>query len=118
MKLFPIQSQRGAKPHPTQIPWDIADLAYSVYSARYGREQSLEKLAERHGFGPGEMDELLPGWREMCAARNNLQRFINEVRTNVGFWVMDPDPENGGWKYMKAIQAAITELDSKGESVK
>jgi hypothetical protein len=65
-KLFPIQSQRGAKPHPLRIPWSVAELAYSVYSGLYGRDQSLERLAERGGFGPGEMDEFLPDWRERC----------------------------------------------------
>lgn len=66
VKMFPIQSERGAAPHPTQIPWAIAELAYSVYRSRYGGGQTLERLAERAGFGPGEMDDLLPGWREKC----------------------------------------------------
>lgn len=66
MKLFPIQSERKAKPHHLNIPWSVAELAYSVYSARYGREQSLERLAERGGFYPSEMDELLPDWRNRC----------------------------------------------------
>ena len=65
-RMFPIQRERGAKPHPTQIPWSLAELAYSVYSARYGTSQSLERLAERHGFGPSEMDDFLPDWRERC----------------------------------------------------
>jgi hypothetical protein len=64
--MFQIQSQHGAKPHPLWIPWSVAELAYSVYSGKYGRSQSLETLAERGGFGPGEMDEFLPDWRERC----------------------------------------------------
>ena len=67
-RMFPIQSAHGAKPHPTSIPWAIADLAYSVYSARYGKDQSLERMAERGGFSPGEMDDFLPDWRERVAA--------------------------------------------------
>lgn len=66
-RVFPIQSERGAKPHPLKIPWSIAELAYSVYSGRYGRGQSLEELAERGGFGPGEMDMFVPDWREQCS---------------------------------------------------
>jgi len=66
-RLFPIQSQSGAAPHPTRIPWRIADLAYSMRSGKYGRWQSLERLAERGGFCPNEMDEFVPGWREMCS---------------------------------------------------
>lgn len=66
--MFPIKRQRGAKPHPTKIPWEIADLAYSVYSAWCGDGQSLERLAELGGFGPAEMDEYLPDWRERCSS--------------------------------------------------
>lgn len=66
-KMFPIQrSYTKQKPHPTSIPWEVADLAYSVYSNLYGRDQSLERMAERGGFGAKEMDELLPDWRERC----------------------------------------------------
>ena len=71
-KMFPIQTQRGAVPHPLSIPWSIAELAYSVYAANYGKGQSLEYLAQRGGFGPGEMDMFLPGWREMCSEINRL----------------------------------------------
>lgn len=71
--LFPIQAQRGARPHPLEIPWSIAELAYSVYAARYGRGQSLERLAERAGFCPDEMDMFLPDWRERCAEIATLQ---------------------------------------------
>src|SRR5690606_9962744 len=65
--MFPIQAERGAKPHPMKIPWSVAERAYSVYAARYGKGQSLERMAERGGFGPGEMDMFLPGWREECS---------------------------------------------------
>lgn len=65
-RMFPIQFERGAKAHPRQVPWWIAELAYSVYAGRYGHSQSLERLAERGGFAPGEMDEFLPDWRERC----------------------------------------------------
>jgi len=78
-RMFPIQSQRGAKPHPLMIPWAIAELAYSVYSQRYGREQSLEGLAERAGFGPGEMDDFLPDWRERCDALAESRRELQRV---------------------------------------
>ena len=63
-RTFPIQSERAAKPHPTRIPWWLADLAYSVYRARFGSGQSLERLAERGGFHPSEMDEYVPDWRD------------------------------------------------------
>lgn len=72
-KMFPIQAQRGAAPHPLQIPWAVAELAYSVYAGRYGTSQSLADLAGRGGFGPNEMDTFLPGWREMVSEIAHLK---------------------------------------------
>jgi hypothetical protein len=63
-RRFPIQRERGAEAHPLLIPWSVAEKAYSVYAARYGRGQSLERLAERGGFAPSEMDDFHPTWRE------------------------------------------------------
>lgn len=76
-RKFPIQTERGAKPHPLLIPWSMAELAYSGYAANYGKSQSLERLAERGGFGPSEMDEYLPDWRERC---DELQRLRAELK--------------------------------------
>lgn len=66
-RMFPLQSSYRsdkAKPHPTRIPWSVADKAYAVYRSRYGSQQTLERLAERGGFSAGEMDDFYPGWRE------------------------------------------------------
>ncbi len=65
-RLFPVTSSKGSEPHPTKIPWEVSDLAYSVYKSRYGNDQSLEKLANRGGFSAREMDSLLPDWRIRC----------------------------------------------------
>ncbi|WNG57385.1 hypothetical protein F0U59_23425 [Archangium gephyra] len=62
---FPLQADRVAKPGPVSIPWPVAERAWAAYSARYGRDQSVERLAQRGGFSWGEMDELFPGWREV-----------------------------------------------------
>lgn len=64
---FPVMTSPQGRAHPTTIPWSVADLAYSVYSKKYGHRQSLKKLAVRGGFWSGEMDELLPDWRERCS---------------------------------------------------
>ena len=64
---FPIQG--GAYPDPIRpayypactIPWWLAEEAYKVYSAKYGTQQSLERLAERGGFGREELVWLLRG---------------------------------------------------------
>lgn len=76
---FPIRSDRGHAPNPTRIPWSVADKAYSVYSARYGREQSLERLAERGGFGAGEMDEFYPAWRDECSEITRLRAEVERL---------------------------------------
>jgi hypothetical protein len=78
---FPIQTERGAAPHPLLIPWSVAEKAYSVYAARYGRSQSLERLAERGGFGPSEMDEFLPGWRDEVSEITRLRKELADART-------------------------------------
>lgn len=70
-KNFPIIPDRSRDstiaPHPIEVPWYIAELAYSVYVRHGGGDQSLEKLAERGGFGAAEMDQFLPDWRERVA---------------------------------------------------
>lgn len=59
--MFPIQSEtvpsdRGNVRIPgAMIPWEVAEVVYRGYSHRYGTDQSLERLAERGGFGWGEI---------------------------------------------------------------
>lgn len=65
-RMFPLQASREVEPHPLSIPWSVAEKAYSAYAAKYGRGQTLERLAERGGFSGGEMDMLYPGWRAEC----------------------------------------------------
>jgi hypothetical protein len=48
------------------IPWGVAQRAYETYAARYGTSQSLDQLAQRGGWSPGEMDAFLPGWRDLA----------------------------------------------------
>ena len=68
-RTFPIQGEDhdasgkavrpiGAMP-ATSIPWWLAEIAYSEYSRRFGTGQSLERLAERGGFGRWELLSLL-----------------------------------------------------------
>jgi hypothetical protein len=63
---FPIQrassrDKTGAMQHypPCTIPWWLAEEAYKYYSKRFGTSQSLERLAERGGFGRQELLMLL-----------------------------------------------------------
>ncbi|CAM3463382.1 hypothetical protein COSO111634_16555 [Corallococcus soli] len=59
--LSPEERKAGL---PRSIPWSLAERAYADYSRRYGTSQSLERLAERGGFGPTELDVHVPGWRK------------------------------------------------------
>lgn len=79
-KLFPIQAERGAKPFPMCVPWSVAELAYSVYASLYGKSQSLDRLAQRGGFAPSEMDQYAPGWRERCDALTDLLRQLSQAQ--------------------------------------
>ena len=58
-KRAPVQvslaHQRG---HGT-IAWDEHLYAWSAYSSRFGSAQSAERIAERGGFGYGELVDLL-----------------------------------------------------------
>ena len=56
---FPIQDDYSIP--PCTVPWWLAEEAYKVYSAKYGTGQSLERLAERGGFGREELTRLLRG---------------------------------------------------------
>jgi hypothetical protein len=68
-KSFPIQAAsnwgKGKNDRPlTQnppctIPWWLAEEAYEYYSEKFGIDQSLERLAERGGFGRKELLMLL-----------------------------------------------------------
>jgi len=51
---FPIQWESLNQKRCT-IPWWLAEIAYEYYSRLYGNQQSLERLAERGGFGRLEL---------------------------------------------------------------
>lgn len=57
---FPIQAENGGS--PCTIPWWLAEHAYAGYVKLYGKGQSLERIAERGGFGRNELIDLL-NWR-------------------------------------------------------
>jgi len=44
---------------PGTVSWLEHLLAWSQYAARYGQSQTAERLAERGGFGYGEMTDYL-----------------------------------------------------------
>lgn len=57
---FPIQADhQRPRNEPSTIPWWLAEVAYEYYAAKFGTQQSLERLAERGGFGREELVGLL-----------------------------------------------------------
>lgn len=86
-RTFPIQANAFERPrpapHPLSIPWSVAELAYSEYAKRHGSDQSLERLAQRGGFGAGEMDTLLPGWREMVSEAAALRKRVEGLEAEL-----------------------------------
>ena len=59
-KRFPIQAEYSPKKLvATEIPWWLAEVAYKHYTQLFGSQQSLERLAERGGFGRDELLRLL-----------------------------------------------------------
>lgn len=55
------------RPFPMQdgppIPWSLAERIYFVYADLFGTSQSLERLAERGGFGWSEIPHLRTDYR-------------------------------------------------------
>lgn len=78
-RMFPIQASRSGV-HPTRIPWSVAELAYTRYVHSFGHGQTLERLAERGGFGAEEMDSLLPDWRQRCDEIHTLRRDLDGAK--------------------------------------
>lgn len=71
---FPIQADHASLDpyikHPVStIPWWLAEIAYEFYAERYGRQQSLERLAERGGFGREELVWMIRRFDPIAKAR-------------------------------------------------
>lgn len=43
------------------IPWAVAEAAYEEYRVKFGGAQTLDRIAERGGFGDEELVWLLKG---------------------------------------------------------
>jgi hypothetical protein len=64
--LFPIQGVGT-------IPWSLAERAYTRYAQLHGRGQSLQRLAERGGFGLAELGFLLRGYAKRQDSKEDDQ---------------------------------------------
>lgn len=61
------------------IPWDMHLRAYDAYCKRYSKQQALIEGGCRGGFGTGELDMFIPGWREELSERTALLARIAEL---------------------------------------
>lgn len=86
MKMFPIQE---AAP----VRWELAERAYHEYVKHGGRGQSLERLAERGGFGLQEFACFFHG--HFPDARH---RECVEKADAVGILLMDLEKDRDDWK--------------------
>lgn len=72
-KIAPVQG------YVQGIPWEMHLRAYNAYSARWSPQVALidlEKRGCRGGFSTGELDDLLPGWREELSEVAALRKRI------------------------------------------
>lgn len=61
-KRFPIQGERtveGARLPSTDVSWELGEIAYEAYAKTHGRRHSMERIAERAGFGISKFALLL-----------------------------------------------------------
>ncbi|KKN09882.1 hypothetical protein LCGC14_1042220 [marine sediment metagenome] len=80
VRWFPVIVDRMARPRNNKIPWKLAEVVYTGYSRRYGTDQSLERIAERGGFGVLEIADHLGGTiAELEAENARLQTRVEET---------------------------------------
>ncbi len=96
---FPIQGEtalerdeegRVFQLSPSTIPWWLAEIAYQEYARRFGTDQSLERLAERGGFGRDELLMLLRGGQ---ASFDYDQAKEEKKRGNTSFSFLQDEPD-------------------------
>lgn len=80
---FPVlhSTMKSQRKGPKTIPWSVAEKAYETYDRKYGGPsgQSLERIAQRGGFAPEELDKFYPEWRQHI----NEQRGTTMNRTRL-----------------------------------
>jgi hypothetical protein len=69
-RMAPVQGYKAG------IPWSLHLEAYDAYSKKWAPQQALIEGGCRGGFGTGELDEFIPGWREKAAEIGRLRARI------------------------------------------
>lgn len=111
-RTFPLQASLGLR-GPVNIPWSVAEKAYGAYALRFGRGQTLERLAERGGFSWAEMDMFLPGWREECSEIDALRSEVERLREDAARYRWLREAKN-----LELRSAALDWITPEGERFK
>jgi Restriction alleviation protein Lar len=106
----PVQ-QETEKRAPVQgyvagIPWSMHLEAYDAYCKRYGRQQALIEGGCRGGFGTGELDMFIPGWREKVSEIAKLKARIATLEKQNAAPVQAVQQPTKGSEWNAAIEAA------------
>lgn len=83
-KMAPVQGYSAG------IPWSLHRRAWDAYAARCGRDQSPERIAERGGFGTGELDMFVPGWRDEVSEIKRLRGALQVIADRMHLDIASP----------------------------
>lgn len=72
-KMAPVQG------YTPGIPWSMHLEAYDVYRKKYGAQQALIEGWCRGGFGTGELDDFIPGWRDRVSEIGKLRAEVKRL---------------------------------------
>lgn len=84
-KMFPIMDAPN-------VPWRFAEKAYETYRAKFGNDQSLERIAERGGFGWNEYACLYMGHTSSVCHR----QCTRQAKIDIDSFFRDSQPVNHG----------------------
>lgn len=81
-RLAPVQG------YTPGIPWSMHLRAYDVYCKKFRSQPALIEGGCRGGFGVGELDMFIPGWREELSELHQLRKEVAAARAEgerIGF---------------------------------
>lgn len=76
-KIAPVQGYSAG------IPWSLHLRAYDAYCKKYSRQQALIEGGCRGGFSTGELDMLVPGWRDEVSELGRVKTALDASHQEV-----------------------------------
>lgn len=77
LRRAPVQDRTGIV---KTIPWEMHLRAYAVYAKKWAPQQALIEGGCRGGFGTGELDDFIPGWRDELPELETLAQEVKRLR--------------------------------------